>query len=216
MYKRQDDVKVEQTDVDYLLMAFNSYFPSLNLGSNSVISQFAGLRPLVKNHVREASLISRDYALDIAPSGLITILGGKYTTYRLMAEKTVDAVLKQQNLSLNPCQTEEIPLCSFELSQQQISDFAAECHLPPHEVTRLAQQYGRACLNIFNLIKKSPHEGKQMCSEHPHIWAELTHAIQHEKAMTPEDWFERRTSIAYTSCKGLKCRDAVLDRFSSC
>ena len=208
-----DAVQVEQADIDYLLTAFRSYFPDLNSAQSSVIAQFAALRPLIKSNNRPASDISRDYQIDLAPSGLISIFGGKYTTYRLMAEKVVDAVFRQQNRPAPACQTQRLPLCKFELSSEAVLVYAKECRLSIDQVLRLGQQYGEASLKIFAIIKANPSESEPICSEHPHIRAELTHAIQNEKAVTPEDWFERRTSIAYTKCKGQKCLAAVAQRF---
>lgn len=209
-----DKVEVEPADIEYLLTAFNFYFPALNYTPSSIISQFAGLRPLVKNHVKETSLVSRDYALDISSSGLITLLGGKYTTYRLMAEKTVDAVLRQLNRPPVKCMTQEIPLCKFELSPDVVVTLSKECSLESRQITRLAQLYGKRSFEIFDQIKQFPEERRQICPEHPQLWAELSHAIRHEKVKTPEDWFERRTSIAYTSCGGIKCYKAVADKIA--
>lgn len=204
-----NNVMVEESDILYLLIAFNEYFPSLNFGPSAIISHFAGLRPLVKNHVKEASRVSRDYVIDKAASGLITLLGGKYTTYRLMAEKTVDKVLHELGKPCSKSQTADLPLSDFELSPSLIESISKECQIERIQTERLAKTYGKRCPAIFEIIKNSPQMGKPICSAQPHLWAELDYAIKYEKAKTPEDWFERRTSIAYTSCGGIRCREAV-------
>jgi glycerol-3-phosphate dehydrogenase len=71
---------------------------------------FAGLRPLVKGKTKKTAALSRDHLIDIGDSGLITITGGKWTTYRKMAEDVVDIAIKQSGLSQNSCVTNELKL----------------------------------------------------------------------------------------------------------
>jgi glycerol-3-phosphate dehydrogenase len=206
-----DDVKVESEDIDYLLRALNAYFPYSPIQKKDIIAEFAGLRPLVSQAKLSPSLISRDFQLTCSPAGLISIVGGKYTTYRLMAEKVVDQVIERlkRPSRVSLCKTASTPL--FELSAKDKSEIEKIDH---PELPRLLNQYGSACLNILKIMFSDPHQAERICPYHPHIWAELTYAIQVEKALTVEDWFERRTSIAYTTCRGLKCLEITSQYFA--
>ncbi len=207
-------ISVLKEDEDYLLQAISHYFPNSNLSRDSIVAKFAGLRPLLKKGGAGPSRISRDYLLDVSSTGLITLVGGKYTTYRLMAEKTVDAVLKYLGTPNPPfCSTKDLPLCSFAIDKNEMEKVSLETQLPLSQVERIVNQYGKACYQIFEIISNSPQEGVQICPCHPHLYAELVHAIQHEKAVLPADWFERRTSIACTACGGKKCAAAVAKKF---
>jgi glycerol-3-phosphate dehydrogenase len=76
---------------------------------------FAGLRPLVKGKSKKTAALSRDHLITIADSGLITIAGGKWTTYRRMAEDVVDIAIEKNNLSANPCVTKELKIYGYNL-----------------------------------------------------------------------------------------------------
>ncbi len=189
------DVKVELEDQEYLLTALRHYFPHLR--GDQVIASFAALRPLAY------SSESREHHLHLE-EGILTILGGKYTTYRHIAEEAVDKVVRFLKLPARPCRTAETPLYGA-----QKLDFQKNS---PH-AERLIAQYGTAAEQILKIIEKDPQEAEQICPHHPHIYAELTYAIQKEKARSPEDWFFRRTSIGYGICGGKACYDRVAKRF---
>lgn len=101
-----DDVSVNEEDIHYLLSSTAYYFAGERLERKDVIDSFAGLRPLVQENHQAASKISRDYVIHTSPAGLITLLGGKYTTYRLMAESVVDEVCLRLGRKV-PCTTRQ-------------------------------------------------------------------------------------------------------------
>lgn len=104
-----DEVVVNDEDIHYLISSTAHYFPTMNLTKQSVLSAFAGLRPLVQENHQAASQISRDYVIHTSTAGLITLLGGKYTTYRLMSEAVVDEVCLRLGRKI-PCTTRTEPL----------------------------------------------------------------------------------------------------------
>ena len=109
---RPEDVAVDPADIEYLLHAVNSSFPTLALSPSDVISTWAGVRPLIADPNGSPSDISRAHQIDNPEPGWWDVAGGKLTTYRLMAEQTVDQLcshLRQSNLR---CQTAETPLLS--------------------------------------------------------------------------------------------------------
>ncbi len=209
-----DHVSVDAQNIDYLLTALNHYFPRSSIIEKNIIASFAGLRPLVHRHHENPSKISRDHLIQRSPTGLISILGGKYTTYRQMAEELVDNVVQQLHPQDNfgPCETAEKPLCALQLADAKIKILAQNYGVSEALVCRLVEQYGQRFQLILDIIKEDPAEAQPLCAYHPHVGAELLYSIRHEKVKTAEDWFERRTSIAYTECRGLLCAQVVLHK----
>lgn len=196
-------VSVDLEDVEYLLMAFKHYFPKVPLQQKDVIASFAGVRPLVKNFKG-----SRRHLLQVDSDGAITLVGGKFTTYRRMAEETVDLVverLKTQKEGLLPCQTATIPLTTEQASIESLQALAQALNLEPEMFEHIISNYGPGAIKILASIQQNPEWSKRICPLHPHPLAELIFAIQEEHVYTPEDWFQRRTSIAYTPCNGEAC-----------
>lgn len=108
---RPEDVKVEKEDVRYVLEVTNSFFPKANLVEDDVVGSWAGLRPLVANSNGKPSDISRSHEIKSPSPGWIDVTGGKLTTYRIMAEQTVDFAIRKSRLtSAKPCRTAKEPL----------------------------------------------------------------------------------------------------------
>lgn len=175
-------VTVEKEDVDYLLKAFSLYFPDIK---PEIISSFAGLRPLVSLNSHNPSDILRDHLVDQSVPGMLSFLGGKYTSYRETAAEVVDQAAKMLGREIPCCQTAHRPIDS--------------------EKAKI----------IAEMIAKDPSQGERICEHHPHTFAEVTYAIDYEKAKTLEDWLYRRTSIGYTACGGKKCSPLVAKRFTN-
>jgi glycerol-3-phosphate dehydrogenase len=88
-----DQVKVTDEDIEYLLTAVRHYFPQLSISRTSIVSTYSGLRPLIApKTTTSASQISRDFVISYSQNGLWTLLGGKYTTHRLMASKLLSVI----------------------------------------------------------------------------------------------------------------------------
>lgn len=209
---------VNEVDIDYLLEAFCYHFPHKNMNRSLIISTFAGLRPLVANHqIKKPSLVSRDYAIQVSEGGMITVLGGKYTTYRRVAEEVVNGVIGQIDSSENfrSCSTEETPLPGAIIDASHLEKELGQVGLKKMQIDHLLQNYGQLARHILEIIKKNPSESQQICSEHPHIYAELTYTIMFEHVKQPEDWFYRRTSIAYSPCGGRNCLENVVEKLAS-
>ncbi len=105
------DVRVEQADIDYLIEAANYYLPGVGLRSSDVIFSFAGLRPLVAPEQAgvDEGKISRRHRVAVAPPGVVTLVGGKYTTFRQMAEDATDALIETLGMPKRPCTTRTAP-----------------------------------------------------------------------------------------------------------
>jgi len=147
------------------------------------LSIFAGLRPLAapKDGKESTKEISRDHKLMVSNTGLITITGGKWTTYRKMAEDTVNQAIKTTNLSYVPCKTVNIPI---------------------HGATSVSSDepwnvYGTDADKIKSLINTENNLGEKIHPQHLHIGAEVVWAARHEMARSVEDILARRMRILF-------------------
>src|SRR5262249_9579020 len=114
-----DKVEVTSEEKRYVLDALNALFPQALLTEADITGCFAGLRPLIKEPGKSTKDASRKHRLEETADGLLSIAGGKLTTYRLMAKETVDLIaakLRKQNRArqIGPCKTERLPLGGFE------------------------------------------------------------------------------------------------------
>jgi glycerol-3-phosphate dehydrogenase len=104
-----DQVRASDDDVAYLLRAANTFFPGAALTRDDVVSAWAGIRPLVATSADSPNAASREHAIEITPAGVVTITGGKLTTYRIMARQVVDVVTRRIGAG-RPCVTAHVPL----------------------------------------------------------------------------------------------------------
>lgn len=211
-----DLAKVDEADINYLLKAFDHYFPNLKLNSSSIISTFAGLRPLVAgNGIKSPSLVSRDHEINLSEGGIITVLGGKFTTHRQMAEEAVDVVISQMDSSrtFNRCCTKEIPLPGGILSNNNLKIEFEQAGLKQIQIDYLLEHYGNLSRHILDIIRTKPSESEQICADCPHcphIFAELTYGIKYEHVKQLDDWLYRRTSVGYSKC----CNKNYIEKFA--
>ncbi|MEI8366425.1 MAG: glycerol-3-phosphate dehydrogenase/oxidase [Parachlamydiaceae bacterium] len=205
-----DAVAVEKVDCNYLLTAVQAYFPQLQ---PTVLASFAGLRPLVapvKGNASPSDII-REHVVETSPEGITTILGGKFTTHRCIAESVVDKVVNDLKVKkqCRPCETATIPLPGANMtikSQLQATNLGAEV------VEHLVSTYGALSTLILEILEINPTAAHRICDGHPHIVAELIYVVKYEHVKTIGDWLHRRTSIATTPpCCGQRCLEATAD-----
>lgn len=179
-----DDPQCTKDDIDYVLRAVNA---SLTTGITEadITGVWAGLRPLVKaaDDGRTADL-SRNHALHTSPNGVVTITGGKLTTYREMAEDTVDAVMQQLGRT-GECRTHKLRLLGA--GRRQHADGSRSAHL--------YSRYGTLSAQIEALVTDEPSLGAPLAPGHPHLRAEVVYAARHEMALTVDDVLTRRTRL---------------------
>nr|QIQ10875.1 Aerobic glycerol-3-phosphate dehydrogenase [uncultured bacterium] len=219
-----DHVSVDPEDQTYLLDALNAYFPTRHYTGSSVVSSFAGLRPLVAPvENQDPSDVPREHVIQISKGGLITILGGKFTTHRLIAEEVVDTVLSGKLFtnelaagSYLKCTTSDVPLpgaagpVTFGEARQQLIDFGMDDTLVSH----LMGVYGVNSLDLLEIIKRDPREGELISKKYPHIYAEITYGINNEHLKTIEDWFHRSLSV-YPDFSDTEYREKVAKKFTN-
>lgn len=148
-----------------------------------ILSVFAGLRPLVRAAPGEATKdLSRSHTVLTSPSGLVTIIGGKWTTYRRMAEDAVDKAAQLAALAPVPCPTAALPLHG-----------AASYDRALHPDQDWARVYGTDWPAIVDLERADPHNAQRLHPRLPHSRAAVIYAARHEMARTVEDVLSRRT-----------------------
>lgn len=212
-----EDVAATAADVSYLLEATNHLFPRANLNRTDVLSAWAGLRPLVAPDTEGGSqvgAISREFEVHEDPPGVFTLMGGKLTSHRAMAEETVDRVAEFLAAfrpdPANACDTHRVPLPggSFDdLSElyEHVVDRGARVGVAAEGAKRLARAYGTRAGAVLELVRDRPQLAAPMLEGRPHILAEAVHAVRQEYALSVADILYRRTRI------GLETRDGVAE-----
>lgn len=186
---------VQRNEAEYLLRQLNPYLQT-PLRLEQVLSGMAGLRPLVAAQERaETSKLIRDHEVELdSSSGLISILGGKWTTHRLMAEDTINAVQREMGGTISPCKTKQYPLAgAFGYDDQFSKHMETEYSLPADTARHLAGKFGSSALKILDLLKENPSWKERIAAGLPTIQAEIVYCIRNEMAETIEDLLARRT-----------------------
>lgn len=178
-----DDPQCTKDDIDYVLRALNASVTT-GVTADDITGVWAGLRPLVKTGVsaRTADL-SRRHRVVGNEAGVITVTGGKLTTYREMAEDTVDAVLDRLGRSAK-CRTKRLPLLGS-VGFHEPASGSPDAHL--------ASRYGTEISEIQALISADPSLGEPLVTGLPYVRAEAIHAVRDEMARTLDDVLSRRT-----------------------
>jgi glycerol-3-phosphate dehydrogenase len=194
-------------DVEYLLTACNEFFGT-SIGASDMTGAYAGVRPLVHTGDPKKSVdISRKAELFETSSGLLTITGGKLTTWRRMAKLTVDRVVEREGREA-PCRTHEIPL----------GEPAGQDDLPEVEGvsdesrTMLAGRYGHAAREVLELAAARDGLANRIVPDLPDLVAEAPFAASHEQACTIGDVLLRRTRVGLLAAPELVGEDAAAPR----
>jgi glycerol-3-phosphate dehydrogenase len=198
---------VERADVDYLLETVNHYFPAARLGTADVVSAFAGLRPLVAPPAVVAaspSAVSREEDIFVSDAGLITIAGGKLTTYRLIAGAVVDRVTGALRRAgdrrrFPRSRTGCVPLPGGKASPEVVAAEAVsrDGHgMAPAVIGHLANRYGSRLGEVLGLVARDRALASPIVPTLPDPRAEVVEAVEREWALTLEDVLRRRTQIA--------------------
>jgi glycerol-3-phosphate dehydrogenase len=181
-----DDPQCTDADIEYVLHALNR---SLTTGvtPDDITGVWAGLRPLVKSasSSRTADL-SRNHQVDVSEAGVVRVMGGKLTTYREMAEDTIDTALRQLGRSRRRSKTARLRLVGAE-GHRPVA--------PDHPDAHLAGRYGAELDEVRAIVAFDPTLAEPLVPGHPHLRAEAVFAVRHEMATTLDDILVRRTRV---------------------
>jgi glycerol-3-phosphate dehydrogenase len=199
-----DHVPPDPDDVRYLLDACNEYF-DVDLGPGDLCGAYAGVRPLISSGDPKKSVdISRRAELYETPSGMLTITGGKLTTWRRMAKSTVDRIVERDGREA-PCRTHEIPLGE----PASDDDLVAVEGVEDDTLALLAQRYGHAARSVLELAASDPALAQRITPELPDLLAEAPFAARFEQARTVGDVLLRRTRAGLLAAPALSAPDAA-------
>ena len=175
-----------EKEIDFILSTAELYFVKPPRRED-ILCIFAGLRPLAANPDNPVSTkeVSRRHKITLSPSGLLTIIGGKWTTYRLMAEETIDKAIKAGYLKRRKCETSNLHLTE---SSERIS--SSRLHI-----------YGVGLSEIEKLIIYKPELGLPVDSRLPYSRAEIIWICRNEMPMTIEDILARRTRALFLDAR---------------
>jgi glycerol-3-phosphate dehydrogenase len=183
-------------DLDYLLEAVNTFF-AVELGYADITGAFAGVRPLISAGDAKTSVdISRRAELYETSSGMITITGGKLTTWRRMAKMTVDRIVERDARD-TPCRTEEIPLGGQVApdSLQRVGGVGEDAY------PALAARYGHAAASVLAIAAERPALGEPIVEGFPDLLAEAVYAARSEQARGLGDVLLRRTRLGLLAAR---------------
>jgi glycerol-3-phosphate dehydrogenase len=196
-YTPGEEMIVTREEIEYLLRQLNPYL-NTPLTADQVVSGIAGIRPLVASkEVVDTKKLIRDDEVEFDPnSGLISILGGKWTTHRLMGEESIDKVQEYLGIPVTQSMTRDHPLLgSSGYSIEYGQTLAAQYHVSLATAEHLACKYGTLSPEILQLVKEDPGLAKPLVEGQAPIRAQVTYAVRNEMARTIEDVFARRIGL---------------------
>ncbi len=200
-----DRVPPSGEDVTYLLEALNAYF-ELDLGPDQLTGAYAGVRPLISTADPKKSVdISRRAELYETSSGMLTITGGKLTTWRRMAEQVVDRIVQRDGREAES-RTDDIPLGM----PAREEDLVTDVELPGGAAEQLAFRYGHAARKVLDLCEERPELAAPIAEGRPDLLAEAVIAARHEQARSVADVLLRRTRLGLLAAPQLRGPDSVV------
>jgi glycerol-3-phosphate dehydrogenase len=202
-----DHVKPADEDLEYLLDAVNEFFAT-ELSESDITGAYAGVRPLISTSDAGKSVdISRKAELYETSSGMVTITGGKLTTWRRMAKMAVDRLVEREARDA-PCRTHEIPLGqAIEASELPRVEGVDDGAYAP-----LAARYGHAAHDVLAVAAESGAHAQPVVPGQPDLLAEVVHAARREQARTVGDALLRRTRLGLVDARGAR---AAADRVAT-
>jgi glycerol-3-phosphate dehydrogenase len=208
-----DEVPPGHDDVEYLLEALNAYFGT-SVGPGDLTGAYAGVRPLISSGDPKKSVdISRKAELYETSSGMLTITGGKLTTFRRMAAQVVDRIVERDGREAE-CRTDDIPLGM----SARPEDLETNVDLPAGATDQLAFRYGHAARTVLDLCEQTPALAEPIVPGHPDLMAEVVVAARREQARSVADVLLRRTRLGLVAASELregKRVEAVADLLGS-
>ena len=204
-----DDIRATEQDIAYLLRSVNLRFPNAQLTTDDVVSAWAGIRPLAiaRAGERSANTASREHAITHRDDGLVSVTGGKLTTYRSMAADVVqhaftelaraDTLVGARPRPTNARSTSErLPGGDMISREQGIRDARDTVH-DAAVAERLVLAFGSRWRNVWSYAQRDPSLARRLVDDLPYLTAEVPHAVEREMACSLADVLVRRTHIAF-------------------
>ncbi|MEZ4460659.1 MAG: glycerol-3-phosphate dehydrogenase [bacterium] len=219
-----------RADVDYLIKAAEYYFPDNPITYDDVVSTWAGLRPLIGEEGVDESAVSREHEIVIGEDGLVTIAGGKLTTFRRMSAEVVDVAAKWLRMTgklpgkLKPADTDGAPLPGainwppdddHNRVAREIRSAAGD-KISEASALLLANTYGMRGIKVGRLVYANPELAEPMVEGRPEIMAQVDFGVGEELATTVTDMLIQRTQIFYRDPdQGLNAAPKIAQRMAT-
>jgi glycerol-3-phosphate dehydrogenase len=208
----RDHPVASRRDIDYLLGQVNQVLGS-PLGERDIVGVYAGLRPLVTGAGATTMQVSRAHVVRRALPGLVTVSGGKYTTYRVMAKDAVDAAALELGEPVDESRTSQVPLLGasgLATARARAGDHPAAGRLPPGAIDRLLERHGSIALVILDRVLERADFAAPVPGAERYLVAEIAHAVADEGATHVDDVLTRRTRISIdTTDRGRRAVEPV-------
>ncbi|KAH9033319.1 FAD dependent oxidoreductase-domain-containing protein [Lactarius hengduanensis] len=207
----ENEPRAAEDEIRWVLEEVRRYLsPDIKVRRGDVLSAWSGLRPLVRNpSASNTEGLVRNHMIYVSPSGLLTIAGGKWTTYRAMAQETVDEAVKAFGLesrTTNECVTEQVRLVGSDAWNRNmfiglIQRYGVDTEVAKH----LSDNYGDRAWTVLSLAQPTgeawPLYGIRLAPQYPYIEAEVRYAVRHEYALTATDVIARRLRLSFLNAQ---------------
>ncbi|GBE83265.1 Glycerol-3-phosphate dehydrogenase, mitochondrial [Sparassis crispa] len=205
----ETEPRAPEEEIRWVLEEVRHYLsPDIKVRRGDVLSAWAGLRPLVRNpNAASTEGLVRNHMIHVSDSGLLTIAGGKWTTYRAMAEETVDKAVEVFGLKpKNGCITERLRLVGSDgWSRNMFIGLIQRYGLDTEVAKHLSDNYGDRAWTVCSLAHPTglswPIHGINLSPGYPYIEAEVRYAVRHEYALTAVDVIARRCRLAFLNAQ---------------
>jgi glycerol-3-phosphate dehydrogenase len=189
---------VTRQEAEFLLRHLNRYIAKA-FHLDDIVSAIAGLRPLIRSrNPRETKKLIRDYEIEIdRSSGLVSVLGGKWSVYRAMAEDAIDAVQKLLTGRITDSRSGNHRLYGAEDQDTNLDTLLAMYQINRSTIRHLTQKFGGQRTRILDLIRHDPSLASPLVDGSPHIQAEVVHCVREEMATSIEDILSRRLGLQF-------------------
>lgn len=238
-----DKVKVNEEDINYLLDELHRLFPDKKLSIKDVSGAYAGLRPLLHTEGVKAGAVTREYQLKETRRGnsmILSVIGGKLTTYRSLAEKVSNKIVRELRKGRTHSQTAKMRLPGSEFKEKTLAEFTHRmlkenpflASIPTDIAANLLQTYGSDIHQVLPYLSRekaagnaagaahssqveSPSGLTRIIPEMPIVWGQLFYGIEHEYVRTAEDFINRRTELYILESAKLQQIKATIHAFIS-
>jgi glycerol-3-phosphate dehydrogenase len=207
-----DALHVLPEEIDYLLAGFQHFFPG-RFGRRDLLACFAGLRPLLFDR-QAPSARSREFRILESATGLMSAAGGKYTTYRRMAEEITDRIAERLGC-VRRCRTAALPLLGaprvpwHDFAPAEVTSLCQHFGLEAPAARHLVDRYGQRAAAVAVYLATDPSLAQPIVAGEPDLWAEIRYQAEQEMALVPEDHLLRRTRLGVLRPVSERLREAV-------
>lgn len=210
--KYKDKPKASKEEMEYLISHVNEYFEE-KIKIEDVLSSWSGIRPLIKSaDSKSTQQVVREHLLTSSKNGLISIAGGKWTTYRKMAEQVVDYTIDKELVNvLTTCQTQNLKVVGSNLEKEKVSKLLNSYDISKYIKDNLIYIYGDKAIEVLECAKKNKAYNL-IHDDLPYIQAEVIYCIKYEFVKEPIDFLSRRILISFINKKkALECVEKVCE-----